>query len=304
MAGLITSHPWFKAMKLTLDNLTTDNLEKSQVCIGKGKLISKLEAMKDGYVDDMESAGTTLLEQRGQGEAIASGSITPGGSSRYWPRSMGLQLTIAEETMDDVKYFKELINPSKRLLASAYKTQDIDCASLVNNSTTAVGGYDQTTLVATHTLPGGGTQANRLSTYMTPSVPALMLVRANLALMKDPNGLPSGVTMKRIVCPEIQADLWRILLKTTGSPGNNFNDINIAQSYGLGDPLAIKWLDGASTTQWGVLTDAENGFRGFNKKPVTSINWVDDACLVVHHAVYYRMALGWSNWRCWYQGNT
>lgn len=301
--GIITSHPWFKAMKLTLDNLTTDDLAKTQVCIGKGKLITKLEAMKDGYVDDMESAGTALLQQRGQAEPIASGTITPGGSSRYWPRSMGLQLTIAEETMDDVKYFKELINPSQRLLASAYKTQDIDCASLVNNSATAIGGYDQTYLTSsTHSLPGGGTQSNRLPTYMTPSVPALMLARANLALMKDPNGLPAGLTMKAIVCPEIQADLWRILLKTTGVPGSNFNDINIAQTYDLG-LIPIKWLDGASTTQWGIKTDAENGARAFDKKKITSINWVDNACLAVHHAVYYRMALGWSNWRWWYQGN-
>jgi hypothetical protein len=303
-AGIITSHPYFKAMKLTLDKLTTDDLSHTQVCIGRGKLIDKLEPMKDGYVDDVESSGTGLLQQRAQGEAIASGSIALGGTSRYWPVNLGLQLTITEETMDDVKYFKDLINPSQRLLASAYKTQDIDASSLVNNSATAVGGYDQTTLTSsTHALPGGSTQSNRLSTYSTPSVPALMLAKANLALMKDPNGLASGVTAKAIICPEIQADLWNILLKTEGAPGGNLNDINIAKTYGL-KVVPIKWLDGSSTTQWGLKTDAENGFRGFNKKKITSVNWVDNGCLAVHHAVYYRMALGWSNWRCWYQGNT
>ena len=82
---MITSHPFYKAMKMTLDNLTTDDLEKKQVCIGPGKLIPKLESMKDGYVDDAESAGTTLLVQKAQGAPLTPEDIVLGGTSRYWP---------------------------------------------------------------------------------------------------------------------------------------------------------------------------------------------------------------------------
>ena len=44
-------------------------------------------------------------------------------------------------------------------------------------------------------------------------------------------------------------------------------------------------------------------FRAFEKKKITSTTWTDNACLVLHHGIYYRMALGWSNWRCFFQGN-
>jgi hypothetical protein len=301
---MITSHPFYKAMKMTLDNLTTDDLEKKQVCIGPGKLIPKLESMKDGYVDDAESAGTTLLVQKAQGAPLTPEDIVLGGTSRYWPRTMGKMVSVTEETMDDVKYFDEIINPSKRLLASGYKTQDIDVSTLISLSTSAIGGYDQSTLTSTtHALPGGGTESNRFATYMTPSIPALALARAQLALQKGPNGLPQGQVPERIVCPEVQVDVWKVLLGSEKSPGNNFNDINIAKTYKLGDPMGIKWLDGSSTTQWGLLTDADNGLRAFQKKKITSITWTDNACLVLHHGVYYRMAIGWSNWRAWFQGN-
>ena len=303
--SVITSHPFFKALKLTLDTLTTDDLAKKQVCIGSGKLVT-IEKMKDGYADDVESAGTTLLLQKPQGAPLTPEKIIMGGTMRYWPKTMGKMVSITEETMDDVKYYDELINPSKRLMASAYKTQDIDVAQLINLSTSATGGYDQSTLASTaHVLPGGGTEGNTLSTsaaYMTPSVPALSLIRAKLTLLKGPNGLPQGQEMETIVCPEIQYDLWRVLTGSEKSPGSNFNDLNIAKGYGL-KILPIKWLDSVSTTQWGVKTDADNGFRCLEKKKITSTTWTDNACLVLHHGVYYRMSIGWSNWRCWYQGN-
>jgi hypothetical protein len=85
-------------------------------------------------------------------------------------------------------------------------------------------------------------------------------------------------------------------------PGTNFNDLNVVKGYGL-KLLPIKWLDSASTTQWGLMTDAKEGFMALQKRKIKSNTWVDNDGMVAHHGVSYRMALGWANWRIWLQGN-
>lgn len=298
--GLITSHPQFRLMKKTIDSISTDDLSKFQVCIGAGKLVTK-EKMEDGYVEDLEIAGTTLLVQKPQGQAMAVDDITLGGSVRYLPVTMAKKVSITEEAMEDGKY-KEAIQAAKRLTASAYRTEDADFASLINTSTSLVGGYDQVVLASSsHKLPNGSTASNIATTYSTPSLAALIQATAQLGLMPGPNGLVQPLQAKMIVCPLIQRDVWKTLLGSEKVTGSNFNDINIVKDYGL-KILPIYHLDAVSTTQWGLKTDAEEGFKLYYKRAITSNSWTDNDCTVMHYGVSYRNAQGWSNWRCWYQG--
>ncbi len=300
MSQLITSHPQFRLMKKTIDSIATDDLSKFQVCIGAGKLVTK-EKMEDGYVEDLEIAGTTLLVQKPQGQPMATDSITIGGSVRYLPYTMAKEVAVTMEAMEDGKY-KEAIQAAKRLTASAYRTEDADFASIIINSTSTVGGYDQVALAsASHKTPSGATVSNIATTYSSPSLPALINAKAQLGLMVGPNGLVQPLQAKMIVCPLIQEDVWKTLLQSSQVTGSNFNDINIVKSYGL-KILPIYHLDGASSTQWGLKTDAEEGFKLYYKRAIEGTSWVDNACTVMHYGVTYRNAQGWSNWRCWYQG--
>lgn len=301
---MITSQPLFRLMKKTIDTLSTDDLEKMQVCIGAGKLV-KFEGMKDGYVENLEIAGTTLLVQKPEGQPMATDSVMLGGSTRYFPKTMAKKVTITEEALEDNKY-KEAIQASKRLLASAYRTQDADVAQLIINSTNTAypGGFDQLCLANTaHKLPGGATVSNALTVYSTPSIAALISAKAQLGLMVGPNGLVQPLAPKLIVCPLIQEDVWRTILGTEKVVGSNFNDINIVRRYKL-EVLPIFHLDGASTTQWGLKTDADEGFKAYEKRKITPTSWVDNDATVMHYGLSYRVAQGWDNWRCWLQGNT
>lgn len=298
--GLITSHPQFRLMKRTIDTISTDDLEKFQVCIGSGKLVTK-EKMEDGYVEDLEIAGITLLVEKPQGQPMATDEITLGGSVRYIPKTMAKKMSVTEEAMEDGKY-KEAIQASKRLLASAYRTEDADFASLLITSTSLVGGYDQVVLAsASHKTPSGATYSNIATVYSSPSLPALIQAKAQLGMMIGPNGLIQPITAKTIVCPLIQEDVWRTLIGSEKVTGSNFNDLNIVKTYKLGI-LPVFHLDGASTTQWGLKTDADEGFKLYFKRKITSNSWTDNDCTVMHYGVSYRNAQGWSNPRCWFQG--
>jgi hypothetical protein len=301
---MITSNPLWRLLKPTIDGITTEGLEKAQVCIGKGKIV-QITTMEDGYADDVESAGTTLLEEKAEGQPMTAEDIILGGTKRYIPKTMAKKVSISEETLEDNKYEK-VLKPSKRLMASAYKTQDIDFANMLLLSTTQLGGYDATALASTsHVLVAGGTTSNYLNggVGMTPSPQALIQARAMATLMPGPNGLVDSLELEGIVFPEIQLDLWRVITGTEKAVGSNFNDINTVKSYGL-DLHPVKWFDAVSTTFWGVITDAKEGFRCLEKRKIKGNTWVDNDGMVAHHGVSYRMAIGWSNWRKWIQGNT
>jgi len=307
---MITSNAYWKAMKKTLDGITTEDLSKEQVCFGRNKLF-EMESMEDGYSDYVEVSGTTLLVEKDEGKTMAvDPGIIMGGTKRLIPRTMAKKVIISEEAMEDLKY-KEIINASKRLQASAWKTQDIDGASVVLNCTSTLQGYDNLALVSTsHTLPGGGTESNYIALdsnsngiTMTPSPQAIIQMRAKATLMKGPNGIIDSRELKGLTFPAIQIDLWDIITGTKQAVGSNWNDINTVSTYGL-YKVPVKWYDAVSTTIWGGLTDAEDGFIALQKRKIRGRVWVDNDAETAMHSVSYRMAIGVANWRCFILGNT
>jgi len=305
---MITSNPLWKMLKKTIDNITTESLKKAQVCIGKGKLVT-IETMEDGYADDLEVGGIGLLAQKTETAPMATDTITVGGSSRYIPKTMAKKVSISEEALEDNKYEKAL-QISQRLVASAYKTQDIDVASLILNATTITGGYDSVVLASTaHILPTGQHASNCLNgavdgtaLYMTPSPQALMAARNQAVLQLGSNGIVDSLELEAIFFPDGQTDLWNVITGTAKSPGNNFNDLNTVAEYGL-RKIPIKWFDAVSATTWGLLTNADDGLKCMQKRKITSNTWVDNDGMVAHHGVSYRHAIGWSNWRQVILGN-
>ena len=307
---MITSNAYWKAMKKTLDGITTEDLSKEQVCFGKNKLF-EMEPMEDGYSDYVEVSGTTLLVEKDEGKTMAvDPGIIMGGTKRLIPRTMAKKVIISEEAMEDLKY-KEIVNASERLQASAWKTQDIDGASVVLNCTSTLQGYDNLALVSTsHTLPGGGTESNYIALdsnsngiTMTPSPQAIIQMRAKATLMKGPNGIIDSRELKGLTFPAIQIDLWDIITGTKQAVGSNWNDINTVSTYGL-YKVPVKWYDAVSTTIWGGLTDAEDGFIALQKRKIRGRVWVDNDAETAMHSVSYRMAIGVANWRCFILGNT
>ena len=299
MSTPLISSQVYKSLKETLDRVSTDDLKKKQ----KLSQVFEMTSMKDAWVDDVEYAGTTLVKYKPQGEVLAVGSMTEGGTKRYNARTFGLSILVAEETLEDCKY-KEVLQMAKRLNKSAYKTQDIDGANVINLSTTAaaIGGFDSVCLAsASHTLPAGGTWSN-IAPYATPSVAAI--IAANVAVQKypDPNGLMEGVDMDTLVCPLAQEAAWQTVLETEKVAGGANNDLNVTKRYGL-KLVSWKWLDLASVTQWGIVTDAENGLMWKTKRAIRSRTWVDNQAEAMWYSVSYRADWGWSNSRCWLQGN-
>lgn len=299
---MITTNALWKSIEYTLDAISTEDLSKSQVAIGKGK-ICPATPMKKGLVRKTEVAGTTLLPEKPEGQAMASEDVFLGGIAEFLPKTFAKEVPITEEALDDEEY-EEILQPAKRLMASAWKTEDIGVANVPLQCLTVVGGYDKVALASTsHLLPGGTTVSNCLASSaggtiggMSPSYQALHQMRAMAALMVGPNGLVDSLELRAITFPEVQLDMWKTILQSDKVPDSNFNAINTVKSYGL-DMIPVKWYDAVSSDFWACLTNAEDGITYYQRRKPTGTTWVDNNGMVAHTGISFRGVAGWGNWR-------
>lgn len=298
---IITNSTQYKALKKTLDKITTDQLNVEQPF----RKVFDVSGMEDAYIDDLEVGGTALLQQKAETAPMALGTIVFGGTARYLARTFALAVGLSEESLDDNKYSAKCLAPAKRLNASAKKTQEIDAESVFSNSTNSAvtGGYDNLPLAsASHKIAAGGTFSNIL-TYATPSVAAVINARVAAMKLPDPNGLVEGRELEGIICPIDLEDVWRTILETQKLPGSNWNDKNVTNGYGL-KIYPFKYMSASSATQYLFKLKVENGLRWLDRKKIESRSWVENSCTTMYHGVLYRAAFGWSDPRCVLQGNT
>lgn len=297
MSELTTSLA-FKTLKSTLDNIITDksdNVESSVIA----KKYFQWESMSDNYVDDLENGGPGLLTERDEGQALEVGTLFEGPQTRYISRKFGRIIQYTEELEEDSKYLSEYVGAARRLKRAAWKTVDVDAANVLNRAanTGYVGGDGLPLASASHTIPGGGTFSNTLSTPMSPSRTALITVMQNLSVLPGHDGLIEGYEIKKVVCPPQQMGVWKGILGSTLVPDSANNEVNIVK--GVGELVVVKYWTG-STTNWGTTTDAPDGLKlKFRRKP-RARTWVDENTEIINHGISARWARGWSDARGWY----
>ena len=301
MAALTTSLA-FKTLKATLDNIITDASDSVESSVTATKY-NAVETMADHYVDDLENGGPGLLTERDEGQALEMGSLYEGAVTRYISRKFGRIMQMTEELEEDGKYNSQYVAFAKRLKRAAWKTLDVDCANVLNRAanTAYVGGDGLSLANASHTIPGGGTFSNTLSTPMSPSRTALITVIQNVMLLPGHDGITEGFGIKSIVCPVAQWGVWKGILGSDKVPESAANEVNVVSGMGIKLITVPFWS--ASTTNWGVITDAPDGLKlKWRRKPRTR-TWIDEATEVINHGISARWARGWSDPRGFYFSN-
>lgn len=304
--AIVTTSNIYRSLKDTLDDIITDPTESGKADLLYPKWMD-VKSMSDNYEIVAEVAGTLLLQEKAEGANAEVGSIQEGPETRFIARTMALHLHVAEEAIEDSK-FDKYINAARRLLRSAYKTQDIDAVNLLLRATNTayVGGDQQPLASATHALPYGGTWSNVATVYQTPSRAALINAITATGKYPSPNGIIEGYSAVKILVPLAQWATWEGIVKSQFVPESNNNELNVVGpkgSQGGIQVIPIKYLDAGSTTFWAVVTDADNGLQWRNRRKVRSRTWVDNDAEVMKYGVSYRSAKGWADARGYYQGN-
>jgi hypothetical protein len=300
---VITTSTGFRTLKKTLDNIITDDSDGA----GKNLVCTQYmmqESMDDYYVDDLENGGPGLLTEKGEAQPVDVLSLDDGAMTRYISKKLSGALEISAEMDDDGKYNGKYIDAARRLKRAGFKTLEYDCSNVLIRATNTgyVGGDGQPLASASHTLPGGGTFSNTLSVAFSPSMAALTVVRNNVAQLPGHDGLTEGYTLKKVVFPSAQWGAWESILGSSNAPGTANNDINVVRKLNI-TPVEVPFWDRGSTTNWLVLTSADNGLKLKWKQKFKSRTFYDERPDVIVHAISGRWARLWSDARHVYFSN-
>lgn len=294
-----TSVAW-NTLKATLDEIVTDPTDQREL---EWKQFCASETMEDNYVDDLENGGPGFATEKAEAMAFDVGSLYEGAQTRYIARKYGLILQVTEELQDDGKYNGKYINATKRLKQAVMLTQEVDAANMLNRAfnTGYVGGDGLSLANSAHTIPGGGTFSNTLATPLAPSRAALITVIQNCKALPGHDGIRRGYKVKKIVHPIEQWGAWAGILGSEKVPESGNNETNVVHGLGIKAVTVTHWT--ASTTNWGVITDAPDGLKMKIRKAIYSHDWVDEPTEVRNYKVAGRWARGWSDPRGFYGSN-
>lgn len=279
------------SLKETLEEIVDDSTDgiESKVMFKKW---CKVGTMSDNYEDDLEMGGPGYASEVNEAAALPLGTVTEGAVTRYIARKFGLKLAISEEAIEDAKY-DQVLNAAKRLKRSLWKTADLDATFMLirATSTSYVYGDGQALASSSHTLPGGGTFSNTMSTPMSPSRAAVITATTAIKTLPGHDGTREGYRPRAVVCPVDQWAVWDGLVKSEKAPEpGEYNEINVVNRMDLEVYALPLWSN--TTTNWGMLTDAENGFNfRFRRKP-RNRSWVDNNNQVMLYSIDSRWARG------------
>lgn len=294
----------FNSVKLTLDQIVDDDMGESEstlVC----KKYMKFGNQEDYYEDDLEMGGPGLATEVEEGQEIETGAIREGFITRYIARKFGLKLVVTDEAVEDTKY-PQVLKLGKRLSRALYKTVDIDCTNiLVRAANTSFTGGDGVALAsASHTLPSGGTWSN---TFATPLAPSRIAVGAAVSLIRKfpgHDGLTEGAEAKKIVHPTEQWMTWSGILNSTLAPeAGNFAEINAVKRDLDIMAVANKYWSN-TTTNWAIITDADNGLQLRWKRKPRKNSWVENDNETMKYSITARWSRGWSDARGFFFSNS
>ncbi len=297
MSGTVFTSTVAHTLKRTLSGIVDDKTDGIEGGMLYKKWAKQVE-MEDAYEDDLEMGGPGLASEKPEGSEIALGTMREGFITRYWARTFALKLIITEEAMEDCKY-KEAIDMAKRLKRSMAKTLDIDMTALLMRAfnSSYVGGDGVSLASASHTLPHGGTFSNTLATPFSPSRMAVIAATSQMRKFPGHDGITEGVEPKTIVCPVEQWAVWKGIIGSEYAPeAGEFNEINVVNQDLNLKVVPIKYWTNSSTN-WGIITDAENGLQCRMRRAMAGRAWVDNDNMVMKHAQSARWARGWSDAR-------
>lgn len=257
----------------------------------------EVKGMEDNFEDDQEMGGPGLAVEVPEGDEIPAGTIREGATTRYLARKFGLRLVVSEEAIEDTKY-DQVISAAKRLKRALYKTADIDATSMLVRATSSSypGGDGVALASSSHSLPGGGTYSNVMATPMSPSRMALIQATSQIKKLPGHDGITEGYMPVKVVHPTEQWAVWQGILETEKVPESNNNEVNVVNKSLNVKSVPLKFWDN-TTTNWAVITDAENGIQFRWRRKPRNRTWVENSQELMSYAISARWARGWSDAR-------
>ena len=260
------------------------------------------ESSDRAFEEEVLIVGFGNAEVKTEGQGVDYDTASEGFTARYTHETVALAFALTEEAVEDNLYDRLGARYTKALARSMAHTKQVKAANVLNNafSSSYTGGDGLSLINTAHTLAGGGTWANRASTMADLNETSLENALIGISTFVDDRNMILALQgTKLIVPPQLQFIADR-LLESPGRVGTADNDINAVKNMGLlpqGYSVNHFLTD---TDAWFVLTDCPDGYKHFERSPISTSMEGDFDTGNVRYKARERYSFGWSNPRCVY----
>jgi hypothetical protein len=258
------------------------------------------ESSDRAFEEEVLIVGFGNASVKSEGQGVQFDSATEGFTARYTHETVALAFALTEEAVEDNLYDRLGARYTKALARSMAHTKQVKAANVLNNafSSSYTGGDGVSLINTAHTLADGGSLANRQTTMADLNETSLENALISISTFVDDRNMILALRgMKLIVPPQLQFVADR-LLETPGRVGTADNDINAIKNMGLlPEGYAVNHFL-TDTDAWFLRTDCPDGFKHFERTPISTSMEGDFDTGNVRYKARERYSFGWSNPRC------
>jgi len=259
--------------------------------------IFETESSDRAFEEEVLIVGFGNARDKSEGQSVGYDSASEGFTARYTHETVALAFALTEEAVEDNLYDRLGARYTKALARSMAHTKQVKAANVLNNAFSgSFTGGDGKALVATdHPLAGGGTFSNRPSAYADLNETSLENALISISTFVDDRNMILALQgTKLVVPPQLQFVADR-LLETPGRVETADNDINAIKNMGLlPQGYAVNHFL-TDTDAFYVLTDCPDGFKHFERSPISTSMEGDFNTGNVRYKARERYSFGFSN---------
>jgi len=262
--------------------------------------IYETESSDRAFEEEVMLSGFGNASTKSEGAGVQFDQANEVYTSRYTMETIALAFALTEEAMEDNLYDQLGARYTRALARSMSHTKQVKAAAVLNNAfDSSFAGGDGKELCATdHPLGGGGTFRNEPSTAADLNETSLENALIDISQFVDERNMIVALRgMKLIVPPALQFVADR-LLESTLRVGTSDNDLNAIKNRGMiPDGYTINHFL-TDTDAFFLKTDAPNGFKYFERIPLSTSMEADFDTGNMRYKARERYAFGFSDPRC------
>ena len=262
--------------------------------------IFETESSDRAFEEEVLIVGFGNAEVKTEGQGVNYDQASEGFTARYTHETVSLAFALTEEAVEDNLYDRLGARYTKALARSMAHSKQVKAANVLNNafSSDFTGGDGVSLINTSHPLAGGGTLANRASTMSDLNETSLENALISISTFVDDRNMILALQgTKLIVPPQLQFVADR-LLETPGRVATADNDINAVRNMGLlPQGYAVNHFL-TDTDAFFILTDCPDGFKHFERSPISTSMEGDFDTGTVRYKARERYSFGFSNPRC------
>ena len=263
------------------------------------KFLFDSQTSDKAFEEDLLFPGFGAAAVKNEGSAVTYGETGEAWVARYNHETIALAFAITEEAMEDNLYDSLSKRLSKFLARSMAHTKQVKAAAVYNNafSSSYLGGDGVALLSTAHPLQSGATGSNKPATDADLSESSLESLLVQIAGWTDDKDIPIAVMPRSLIIPRQLVFVAERLLKTplrVDSANNDISALVSMSSLPEGYHVNHRLTD---TDAWFIRTDAPDGLKHFQRRPVVTKMEGDFETGNVRYKARERYSFGWSDWR-------